>query len=166
MIEKILLNNMDKKADALIMPIIYSIDQSIELYLKSVIHMLEELAGEIPSNYTSHNIEELKNQMVSKIKSKESKIKGLEKHLKPVSDFIDALYSKIKIKDRNGKCKVKIDFARYPFDTNGDPHFYIEDPDNVVIDIENLKERFLEIRGCLESLYLKYKNEIVSHDFD
>ncbi len=159
MINAVLDNNKDKKADALIMPIMYSIDQSIELYIKTVIRLLEELSGGTISNYTSHDIADLKNQMVSKIKKKEIKTKGLEKHLKPITEFIDELYGKIKSKNKNGKTVINIDFARYPFNTEGDSHFYIEDPENVVIDIDNLGNRFTEIRDSLESLCLKYEAE-------
>lgn len=159
MINTILTDNSDKKADALIMPILYSIDQSIELYLKAIIRLLEELSNGKVSNYTSHDIAELKKQMVGKIRDKEAKSKGLEKHLKPISDFIDELYAKIKGKNAKGKDVIKIDFARYPFDTDGNPHFYIEDMGNVVIDIENLNGRFEEICDCLDALYMMYESE-------
>lgn len=159
MINAILSDNKDKKADALIMPILYSIDQSIELYIKAIIRLLEELSGGSISKYKHHDIAMLKDSLVGKIKEKQTTTKGLEKHLKPVSDFIDELYSKIKCKDGNGKDVIKIDFARYPFDIEGNPHFYIEEPGNVVIDIENLSSKFEEIRNCLESLYLMYESE-------
>lgn len=159
MINAVLLDNRDKKADALIMPILYSIDQSIELYIKAIIRLLEELSGGPISNYKHHDIAMLKNTLVGKIREKQTTTKGLEKHLKPVSDFIDELYSKIKCTGENGKDVIKIDFARYPFDTEGNPHFYIEEPENVVIDVENLSSKFEEIRNCLESLYLTYEAE-------
>lgn len=159
LINAVLQDNTDKKADTLIMPILYSIDQAIELYMKTIIRLIENKEGGLVSNYTSHDIDDLKRQMVAKIRKAEIKTTGLEKFLKPVSDFIDELYVKISTKDAKGRKVVNIDFARYPFDTNGNAHFYVEDTDNVVIDVENLGQRFKSIRDTLESLCLMYENK-------
>jgi len=158
MIDAIITDNKDKKADGLIMPILYSIDQSIELFIKAIIRLLEEQHGGTVSNYAHHNIEELKNQMVAKIRKIASKTVGLEKHLKPVTDFINELYTKIKVKNSKGQDVVNIDFARYPFDNDGNPHFYVDAPNNVVIDVENLRKIFTDIRVSLESLYFMYES--------
>ncbi len=158
LINSILQENRDKKADALIMPILYTIDHSIELYIKSIMRIIETQSGSLVSNYTSHDIEDLMHQMTALIKRTEPKTKGLQKHLKPVNDYIDELYSKIKIKNESGKTEVRIDFARYPFTADGDSHFYLDDPENVIIDIENLGKCFIEIRDSLQALYLMYEN--------
>ena len=159
LINCILADNSDKKADALIMPILYCIDQSIEVYLKAIIGELEELSGNKIGKRNDHDIRQLKNTMVSLIKKKERITKGLEKHLQPVSSYIDELYNKIQVKTPDGHTELNIDFARYPFSLNGIPHFYILATDNVVIDIENLGQRFYEIRDSLESLYWQYCEE-------
>ena len=96
LIDVILDDNKDKKADSLIMPIFYSIDQSIELYIKAIIRRIEEQLGEDISIYKEHDIKKLQSQMKGKIKKVEKKTAGLEKHLKSVSDYIDELYLKIK----------------------------------------------------------------------
>ena len=157
MINAILSDNSDKKADALIMPIFYSIDQSIELYIKTIIRRLEEQMNENVSTYNTHDIAQLREIMESKIRKKEIRTSGLKKHLQPVSDFIDELYVKIKRINDNGKTVVNMDFARYPFDTEGNPHFYIEEDDNVVVDVENLYNRFIAIRTSLEALCYMYE---------
>ena len=146
-----------KKADSLIMPIFYSIDQSIELYIKAIIRRIEEQLGEDISIYKEHDIKKLQSQMKGKIKKVENKSARLEKHLKFVSDYIDELYLKIKSSNEKGKDIVKIDFARYPFYVDGAPHFYVEEKENVVVDIENLRKRFNDIRLSLESLYHMYE---------
>lgn len=79
--------------------------------------------------------------------------------MSPVSAYIDELYQKIRSKADNGRLEVNIDFARYPFNVDGMAHFYIKENDNVVIDVENLGHRFIEIRDSLEALYLMYNNE-------
>lgn len=159
LINVILDDNCDKKADALIMPIMYCIDQSIEVFLKAIIREIEELTGDTVSNYKSHDINDLLTIMVSHIKKKESKTKGLEKFLKPVSSFIEELYKKIEVVDGEGHRSLNIDFARYPISPEGKTHFYIEAEENVVIDTENLGIRFSEIRECLEGLYYMYEAE-------
>lgn len=38
-------------------------------------------------------------------------------------------------------------------------HFYISDPENVVVDIEKLAEWFQQIRDSLDGLYYMYSDE-------
>lgn len=159
LINDILSDNSDHKADALIMPIMYCIDQSIEVFLKAIIREIELLTEDAISNFKSHNIDELLTIMVSHIEKKEAKTRGLEKYLKPVSSFIKELYTKIEVVDKDGHRTLNIDFARYPISPNGKHHFYIEATENVVVDIENLGMRFSEIRECLEGLYYMYEAE-------
>ena len=96
LMNSILENNSDKKADALIMPIMYCIDQYIELTTKAVIWLVEDLLGEARSKITTHDIAQLKQTMVSRIKKKETKTAGLEKVLQPVTDYIDARLKRAK----------------------------------------------------------------------
>lgn len=159
LMNSILENNSDKKADALIMPIMYCIDQYIELTTKAVIWLVEDLLGEARSKITTHDIAQLKQTMVSRIRKKETKTAGLEKALQPVTDYIDALYAKIKTTDDKGRPVINIDFARYPFSVDGESHFYISDPENVVVDIEKLAEWFQQIRDSLDDLYYMYSDE-------
>lgn len=159
LINVVLEDNRDKKADALIMPILYDIDQAIELYLKAIIRCIEELEGDSISKYTRHDIEELEQAMIGKIKKHDIKTAGLTKHLEPVTSFIDELYQKIKSTTADGKTEVNIDFARYPFNVDGISHFYVIDADNVTIDVENLGTRFEAIREALEEIYSKYEAE-------
>ena len=159
LINSILIDNRDKKADALIMPVLYCIDQSIEVYIKAVLRKIEIITGSAESVYKSHDIKELLNCMTGMIKKKEIKTAGLQKHLSPVSSFIDELYPKIQVTDKDGRSFPGMDFARYPITTEGKPHFYISANENVVIDVENLGKRFVEIRECLEALYLMYEAE-------
>ncbi len=77
----------------------------------------------------------------------------------PVTDYIDALYAKIKTTDDKGRPVINIDFARYPFSVDGESHFYISDPENVVVDIEKLAEWFQQIRDSLDGLYYMYSDE-------
>lgn len=156
LMEDILIDNRLKNADILIFPIMYSIDQSIELYLKATIFEIEKLTGQNCDNYVTHNIQLLLETLLSKIKKKETKTKGLQAHISPLKEYIDELYSYI----TPPKQKPKMDFARYPFDRDRNPHFYVCTTENVVIDIENLKECYEKMMECIESLYLMYQAEL------
>lgn len=157
----ILQDNSDKKADALIMPIFYSIDQSIEVYLKAIIRKIGELTENPGAIQKTHDIKELKSNMVAIIKKREIRTNGLTKHLQSLTEFIDELYEKIK---KEGEPHPNMDFARYPVTNKGVPHFYIIDPENVVVDVENLKRRFFEINNSLKALYCMYEAQQEAKD--
>ena len=169
MIQAILDNNSDKKADALIFPILFCIDHTIELYLKAILREIETLGGLKPSVYKTHDIKELFENMTGSIKKKEKETSGLGKCLKEVSTYIDELYGLIMDKNaENKKERLKIDFARYPIDTSGNEHFYIHINGNVVVDVENLQARFKGMEDSLKGLFYQYQAELEekaqSHD--
>lgn len=164
LIEDILKDNKAKNADVLIFPIMYSMDQMIELYLKAIIYEVEELSEGKANSYKTHDIKRLFDTMTSKIKKKEIKTTGLEKHLADVESYIDELYSYIKGVDANGKPKLSIDFARYPFDTDLSPHFYVATMENVVVDLEILLESLESMHESLDSLYCMYEEEITARN--
>lgn len=150
-------DNALKEADTVIMPILYSIDQSIELYLKATIKVLSEISETDEKVPTTHDIFDLYKLLISKINRKEVTTKGLQKHFQELESYIDELYSYIKPKGVN---KPKIDFARYPIDTDGKEHFYVAETENVTIDLENLKIRFEDISESLECIYSFYSEEL------
>ena len=154
MLENILRDNSCHQADSLIFPILYSIDQSIELCFKAILDELDLLEEKKPNNYMHHDIRLLYNTMVSQINRKETKTKGLQSALKDISEYINELYKQI------GCEKPKLDFARYPFDTDRNPHFYVCSTENVVVDLENLLERFNRMMDALDGIYLMYRHEI------
>ena len=151
LITDVLSDNRDKKADSLIFPILYSVDQSIELYIKAILRQIDILNGEKPSNYKTHDIKKLVDSLRGAVNKIENNSGKLETHIKPITDYIAELYSRIS--DQRG---VNIDFARYPIDTSGDAHFYITEKDNIVIDVENLKHWFDKIDDILSGLFLMY----------
>ena len=51
LMQSVLRDNRLKQADSLIFPIMYSVDQSIELYLKAIIYDIECLTTGQPQNY-------------------------------------------------------------------------------------------------------------------
>lgn len=160
LMNRILEDNSDKKADSIVLPILYNIDQSVELYLKAIIREIETLLGDNISNYVKHDIKKLLNTMRGLIAKKDIKTKGLEACIQPLESYIDELYQKIATFDNKGKEKANMDFARYPIDTDGNLHFYVAEIENVVVDIENLQSRYMQIKDCLEGIFLKYESEL------
>lgn len=152
MMTAILADNRLKQADVLIFPIMYSVDQSIELYLKAVIYNLEQLEHGVSNNYKTHDIQSLFNTMISLIKKQKQKTKGLQAHVAPLKEYIDELYSHI----ADSRGNMRMDFARYPFDVDRNPHFYVCTTENIVVDVENLLNRYSEIMDCLDGLYCMY----------
>ena len=95
-------------------------------------------------------------KMRDKLDSKES-IDDFEKCFKALSSYIEELYKYIKPTENS---KLNMDFARYPVDTKGNPHFYIESSDNVVVNMEELHRRFTAIASSLEGIYSMYREEM------
>lgn len=166
LMQSILSDNRDHGADSLIFPILYSIDHSIELYLKAILREIEILTKVKPSNYDTHDINSLYNNMMAQIKKKELKTKGLKNNFKTLENYIEELY--VYISEVKGK--PKMDFARYPVTTSGEAHFYIQAKNvakddefkdtNVVVDVENLQVRYEEIRRSLIGIFDMYQAEL------
>ena len=96
--------------------------------------------------------------MIKTIKKTEKGAPGLEEHLKPVTDYINELCNKIKTKNSKGRDVVHMEFARYPFDIEDIPYFYIKDTGNVTIDMENLRSIFKSINESLDALCSIYED--------
>ena len=159
-------NNFDYRADALIFPIMFGINQYIELSAKSIIRKFEIIDDAEIKQKPTHDISSLLSQLKDIIKShRNGDDDGLDKHLEPVQSYIDELYPLIK----SEKGKPHIDYARYPMDTDGNSFFYVS-YENVTVDLTNLNERFLLIMDAIDSLYYycigeqDLKNEMISMD--
>lgn len=164
LIEGVLKNNRTKDADILAFPILFSINQMIELYLKAIIWELEILNEGNIHKHTTHDIKSLLELMTAKIKKRENKSSGLEKHLVAVRNYIEELYPYITGTDANKASKLNIDFARYPFSADLSPHFYVMTMENVVVNLENLLYCLISMQESLDSLYCKYEEEISLKD--
>lgn len=155
LLQNALENNYDRRANSLIFPILYSLDQGIEVYLKAIIRNIELLLSGEANNYTTHNILQLFRDMKALVKKKEVKTAGLDAHFSSLSKYIGELASNI----ADAKGNPKMDFARYPYDSEGTPYFYISS-ENIPVDMEYLLEQVPKIRESLDSLYTMYSVEL------
>lgn len=156
--EQMLDNNKNRRADIVIFPILFNANHSIELYLKAITWTLNAILRKDEKIEGSHDIKQIFNVVCSRVNefetSKENKeqFKKLTTNLK---EYLQELYVKIEDKS-SGKYKDNMDFSRYPFNTKYVNHFYIDDFDNVTIDLENFILRFKEISTSLNRIAEHY----------
>lgn len=158
-----LVDNNDKKADILIYPILFSVNQAIELYAKSICWSLNILLGYKSSYIENHDIRGILLTVKQKVNefgfdSPGSGEQNFNEMIKPLDLYIDELYLKI---GKNGEINTafhNIDFSRYPINNRKENHFYVNEYDNIVIDLENFIDVFENIYDCLSRLAGYYYN--------
>lgn len=167
LVEQTLNSNINKNADIVVFPILFNANHAIELYLKAITWTLNILLDKNEKIEGSHNIKQIFDVVCSRVnefeKSKERKeqFKKLTFNLK---EYLNELY--IKIEDKSiTKSKDNMDFSRYPFNTKYTNHFYINEFDNVVVDLENFLIRFKEIGTNLNSIAEHYLYDFLKADY-
>lgn len=143
-----LTDNDDKKADALIFPILHNANHGIELYLKSMIWTLNKLIGKELKIEGNHNIQQMFSTVRAKIKTHKDKdwLKHFDEQNKVLEKYIDELFSLISGYGKGDN----MDFTRYPITNKYENHFYIDQLDNIEIDLENLKDQLIHIKNALD----------------
>lgn len=149
LIEKCLDDNNGHEADALIFPILYGVDQCIEVMIKAILYCLDILEGSKGNVSKTHDVFQLLSQLKSAIKRHAKRTRGLEKHLEPVQTYLDELNLYIGVTTG----QPHMDFARYPIDTDGNPYFYVVSRGNITVDLVVLKEKLQGIIDSLDALY-------------
>ena len=158
-------DNSDRKADGLIFPILFSINHAIELYEKSICWSLNILLGYKSTYKDNHDIRGIWYTVKSKIREfgfgygREEKV--FLEMIVPLEKYLDEIYQNIMTDDFNAAF-YNIDFSRYPINNRLDSHFYINQYDNVVVDLENLLEWCEVINDCLSRLADTYYDLVLS----
>ena len=133
LIDDCLSDNKDQKADIWIFPILFNIVHGTEIYLKGfnsqirILDKIEKQEYQESKIEGKHNILQLCQTAISLIK--QSSHKDLLPKLEFVKKFIDILYENTN----------DMTFARYPIDSDKQPHFYAQDTDNITIDLDVLR---------------------------
>lgn len=153
--EDCLQDNKDKKADIVVFPMLFAANHAIELYLKAINWSLNMLLEEKESFCGGHDIRQIWNTVKKRMTSFETekdRRKQFKEMTKELEAYITELYDKID-KDHNANAKMKnMDFSRYPFNTDDEYHFYIENYENEVVDLEVFAEVFEIIGDNLSSI--------------
>lgn len=146
LLQQCLIDNSDKKADLWIFPIMFNIIHGMEVYLKAInsaLHVLLEKEDNII--FGGHDLKIISkhaHELIVEYKEKnqdEASFQFLE-GIQIVENFISNIYKKTD----------DMTFVRYPLARNKKGHFYIEALNNVVIDLELLKEQVLYIFNMLD----------------
>lgn len=143
-----LICNSDKKADILIFPILASANHGIELYLKAMTWMLNLLLKSKAKFEGRHNIDQIYRMMKSKLKSLTGakEVKAFETEMKELEGYLGELVLKIEATPKNDK----MDFSRYPIDSDYENHFYVDRMGTIEVDLENFIKRFEVIHNKLD----------------
>lgn len=152
-------NNRDKEADSLIFPILFNANHAIEVYLKSLIWTLNTLLANGKTYENSHNLKTLLKEVKRLEKEFENKL-DYEQFFGKLEKYINELYKKIEIQNKEGKIFSDITFARYSLTREKEPQFYINEFDNVVVDLTNFIVVFNEIFKNLDNLSMYYQHLI------
>lgn len=147
--EECLKDNSDKKAHSWIFPIMFDIIHGIEVYLKVINSVLFVILGKKRGiTEGGHDLKALsgtaRNLIIEyKNRNKNATTKQMFTVVKVVEKFIDNIYKKTD----------DMIFARYPMDKGKNDHFYVQNIENEVIDIELLKEQLVLIYYMLDFIY-------------
>lgn len=156
-------DNWDKKADSIIFPMIFNANHAIELYLKATVWTLNILLKNGQKIEGKHDIQQILQTLKKRVlmfESDKDKRKQFKDMINGTELYINELFQKIKL--QNGKRKKdNMDFSRYPLDEHYVPYFYINEFDNVVVDLENFIVRFKEIGGNLHAISTYYLFDIL-----
>ena len=154
--ESCLSDNMDKKADLLIFPMLFTIDHAIELYEKSLCWSMNILLGYNSTFKSNHDIRG--NWFTVKNKIKEygfgygREENEFNKMIIGLEAYIDELSNLIKNDDNINDAYRNIDFCRYPLNNRNEDHFYLRTYENVVVDLENFVDVVNQIGNSLQRL--------------
>lgn len=140
LIDRCLEDNLDKKLDTWIFPILYNISHSIELKLK-VIYVYQR--GKLKLSKANHKwlklIESIKEFYI-----KENDEKNVSQYkMKMNNQFIISLEIVEEFLKKFLSQTDDITFMRYPIDKNSNEFFYNNSEENVVIDLILLRNEFI-----------------------
>lgn len=153
--ENCLNDNIDKKADVMVFPMLFTINHAIELYEKSLCWSLNILLGYNSTFKPNHDIRGNWYTIKNKIKEygfgygrEESEF---NKMIIDLEAYIEELSNLIKT-DNVNDAYYNIDFCRYPLNNRNEDHFYLNTYENVVVDLENFIITFNQIGNLLKIL--------------
>lgn len=153
LIENCISDNHSHKADIWIFPIMFNVVHGIEVYLKgfnSIYRILTKLqADEYQESKIEgkHDIRQLCQVAVKLLKDSHN-IELLDEMLF-VQKFIEILYQNTD----------DMTFARYPINSKGGKHFYVERKENVTIDLNAFRQWVIRLFRVLDSCtgYVDYQ---------
>lgn len=151
-------DNSDNKADVIVFPMLFSLNQGIELYEKAIYWSMNILLGYsniYPDNHKIREIWYADKEKIKKFGFDEREGRGEKEFHSMVfylEKYLDEVYEKICKNDSIDFAFHNIDFTRYPLNNRNEEHFYVTELDNVVIDLEYILLVATKVGECLERL--------------
>lgn len=170
LVQSLLNCNVEKNADSVIFPILFTINHSIEVYLKICLILDDCSKNKEPkTNINHHDI----GKLYCELKKRESDSKEFNKFTKKLREYIEEITNLVhhehEIPKEDGTSKTKsldgMDFSRHTIDVYNNPYFYTKTEENITVDLENLIEIIDNLSECLESLYNYYWYRAFPEDF-
>ncbi|GLB29627.1 hypothetical protein LAD12857_15500 [Lacrimispora amygdalina] len=152
---KCLDDNIDKKADIVIFPILFSLNHAIELYLKATNWALNILLEKGEKYTGGHDIIQIWNTVKKRSDEYEGNNKERKMQFRAMTLNLKKYLQELQQKIEGDSAKpgmLNMDFSRYPINGEGEYHFYLQTYDNVVVDLDNLVKVFKEIGESLSSI--------------
>lgn len=148
LISKCLEDNLDKKADIFIFPILFNIVHAVELSLKAINDYLNIILYDKAKIEGGHDIKQLSDvtlKLFRKFKEKENSAEVAESitAIKLVKKFIDNIFEKTN----------DMAFARYPINSKKEDMFYNATLQNVMVDMELLQEQMAYVATMLDFVF-------------
>ena len=161
LIDICLQDNVGKRADIFIFPILFDIIHGIELYLKAIIDYLNIVVNHSSKMKKGHNISSLcaeAMELLIKLQASDcsQEIKDSILCMTVVKNFISIILEKTD----------DMTFARYPISAKDKEMFYAATAENVVVDLELLRENVVYLIKCFDMVtdfllrYLDYLHEL------
>ena len=149
LVKECLNDNSDKKADSWIFPIMFNIVHGTEVYLKAINSVLSVILGKKRGiTEGGHDLKTLcatarKLIIEYKNSNKNTTTEQMFAAIKVIEKFVANIYDKTD----------DMTFARYPMDKNKNGHFYIQNLENEVIDLELLQKQIAIVYQLLNFIY-------------
>lgn len=163
LVDECLADNSHNKADAIIFPVFFLLHQEIELYTKAICWLTNSLLGSKEKFKKTHDIDELWKIAKNNIEKYGFGIGREEKEFKNMIKGLEGYLEELRKKDY--QIFKNMDFSRYPLTRKPMDHqFYVKDLNNVVVDLEVMKETITDISDCLNRLFWYYYNKLYEND--
>lgn len=149
LLKQCLEDNFDKKADVWIFPILFHIIHGTEVYLKAINMSYSVVLGKDRKDMQgAHDIKQLcsvsRNLIIEfKTKNPSETSNQLLEAINVVTNFIDNIYEKT----------TDMTFARYPTQSDKNDQFYIQCPENTLVNMEELNRQLPIIFHMLDFIY-------------
>jgi len=158
-------DNVGKRADIFIFPILFNAHHGIEVYLKSICWSLNQLLQTDKKFSPHHKLNYLLEDAI-KLMEKHEGQKAVTHFLENTTAYINNLYEfLVQTSQQDGAERTAdITFARYILDIKGEPQFYVIEKENVVVDLEHFIIVMEEIYNDLHGMYSYLEHKLEKYE--